>query len=290
MNVLKNHILENGMNLPLLGYGTAESKNSQETIVKIKAALNCGYRLFDTAKAYDNEESLGIALQEYLGENSSITRKDLIISSKVANEDQGYYSTLKAFEASINKLQLDYLDIYLIHWPIPKAHEKDYIDLNQETWQAMEELYFDQKVRAIGVCNFLARHIKQISDGAAIKPMINQIEIHPQYQEKELVDYCQRQGIVVEGWGPFRAGQIFDVVLLQQISQKYGKSVSQICIRWSLQSGIIPLPKASSVARMLENLDVFNFSIENEDMRLIDSLDSNDAHADYGNYKRQLEF
>lgn len=281
--------LSNNVTIPSIGYGTYKLQDYKHTVDTVTLALECGYRLIDTAPVYENEEAIGDVLKVWLA-NKSNSRDEIFISSKVSNEDQGYHNTLNAFERTINNLQLDKLDLYLIHWPVPRYKENCYKELNCETWLAMQELYKSGKVKAIGVSNFLQRHLESLLSGASISPMVNQLEIHPRYQQKDLVQYCQDNDILVEAWGPFRSGLMLEDELLSSIASKYKKTIPQICIKWNLQRGIVPLPKSSNVNRMKENLDVFDFTISEEDMLSLARLDTDTCHADFYNYVRQQQF
>jgi diketogulonate reductase-like aldo/keto reductase len=290
----KDFELLNKARIPPLGFGTAKLENSKNSVEVILNAIHTGYRLIDTASAYNNEVSIGKAIKKI---SPDIPRSELFISSKVSNAERsssiekggGYNETLKAFDNTINRLGLEYIDLYLIHWPVPRYFEMNYQSLNIETWLAMEKLYNDGKIRAIGVCNFLSRHLEFLIPYISIQPMINQIEIHPQYQEKELVAYCQAKGIIVEGYATLQRGGVFKIPLINEIAKKYKRTVSQICIRWSHQRNILPIVKTSSIARMNENIDIFNFQIDEEDMEKIKSLDTDYAHEQHWSYIRQLE-
>jgi diketogulonate reductase-like aldo/keto reductase len=286
--------LSNKVKVPPLGFGTAKLEDGEDSIRIIMDAIHAGYRLIDTASVYNNETSIGRAIKEISHE---IPRNELFISSKISNDERssnskkegGYNETLKAFDDTINRLELEYLDLYLIHWPVPRYFEMNYQSLNIETWFAMEKLYDEGKVRAIGVCNFLLRHLESLIPHINIQPMINQIEIHPQYQEKELVTYCQTKGIIIEGYATLQRGEVLKISLLDKIAEKYKKTSPQICIRWSYQRNILPIVKASSISRMRENMDIFNFEIDKEDMIIIEGLDTDYAHEQHWSYKRQLE-
>ncbi len=275
--------------LPEIGFGTSEIANDPQGIEKIVQALACGYRLIDTAAAYENEQAVGRAVKR-AKEELGIKRQEVIISSKLANDAQGYESTLHAFEETQNRLELDYLDIYLIHWPIPRDREDDYKELNIASWEAMEKLKKQGKVRMIGVCNFLQRHLQNLIMNCEIVPHINQIEMHPRYQQRELLRYCKEQGITVEAWGPFRNGRIFDERQLREIADKHGATVAQICLQWIAGEGAVPLPKSSTKRRMEENLEFHNVKLDTDDIAVIRAMDEADGHADYWNYKRQLRY
>lgn len=271
--------LNNGLPMPGIGYGTYLAPDDASGARSILDALEAGYRLIDTANVYGNEQTVGRAVRE-----SSIPREEIFITSKVWNTDQGYETTLNAFEASLNRLQTDYLDLYLIHWPIPAGHEKDYRTLNRETWNAMEKLYRDGRVKAIGVSNFLPRHLEALMEQSDIVPMVNQLEINPRYHQAETVVFCREHGILVESWGPLGRGRVLQEPILCRMADKHQKSVAQICLRWELQLGIVPLPKSVHADRIKANLDIFNFSLDEEDMALIETLDAfshYSIHPDY---------
>lgn len=285
MSLPTEFTLANGQRLPAIGYGTAESKDGGETIDKVQRALQCGYRLIDTASIYGNEVSIGKAIA-----HSKIARADLFVTSKLWNPDQGYQKALDAFEKTLDNLQLDYLDLYLIHWPVPMGHEKDYPEVNYQTWRAFEKLYQDGKVKSIGVSNFLARHLKPLLERADIRPMVNQLEIHPKFQQRELAAFCQERSILVQAWSPFMRGEAGRIRLLNSLADSYQKSPCQICLRWCLQRGILPLPKSSSEARMRENLDVFDFSLSDADMERIAELDDPHGYTKFRDYELQQNY
>lgn len=261
------YALHNGVKIPCIGYGTWQMPDNEATVNNIKEAITCGYRHIDTASAYENEASVGKAVRE-----SGAAREGLFITTKLWNSDHGYDNTLRAFEKSISRLQMEYVDLYLIHWPVPVHHKEDYQDLNRETWRAFERLYNEGRVKAIGVSNFLIHHLQEIMQDCEIKPMVNQVELHPEYPQQELADFCKNSNILVEAWSPLMQGRIFQLPLLRELGQKYGQSVSQIAIRWILQKGIVPLPKASGIEHIRQNADVFGFELDKEDMLKIDAL------------------
>lgn len=288
MEIHRNKVLlSNGISIPSIGYGTYQLDNAEDQIYK---AIELGYRHIDSAAVYKNEELVGLALRKAIFEEKLVKREELFVTSKLADEDQGYSSALKAFDRTINNLQLDYLDLYLIHWPVPRGKEACYKELNGETWKAFEELYAAGKVKAIGVSNFLIRHIEQLKENSNRIPMVNQLELHPKLQQKNLVSYCNDNHILVEGWGPFRHGKIFEIAALQEIALRYKVTVAQLCIKWSLQRGIIPISKTSNAKRMLENQEVFNFRIAETDMKMIEELDTDTCYEDYWSYKRQQQY
>lgn len=259
--------LPNGVKIPCIGYGTLNIKNGENTINAVKKAIENGYRHIDSAEVYGNDEAIGIAIKQ-----SNIKREELFITSKVSNDNRGYNNTIKAFNETLNRLQLAYLDLYLIHWPLARGDQEYCKKINIETWQALETLYKEGKVKAIGVSNFLEHHLNPIIEKATIMPMINQLEIHPGQRQNEIVEFCRNNNILIEAWGPLASGKVLTNNSLIEMARKYNKSVAQICIKWCLQQDIIPLPKTESTDRMKENLNVFDFEISKEDMEKINSM------------------
>lgn len=260
-------ILSNNNKIPCIGFGTWKLKNNDETSEIIKEAIKCGYRHFDTAFAYGNEEAVGKGLKE-----SKINREELFITGKLWNDDRGYDNIINACKRTINNLQCDYLDLYLIHWPASKTVHDDWIEINNETWKAFEYLYQNGYVKAIGVCNFKKNQLEELLKSAKIKPMVNQIEFHIGFRQEETVDYCKKNNILVEAWSPLGSGKILKVESLKEMADKYNVSVAKLCLRWCLQNGTIPLPKSKNIERMQDNLDVFNFEISEEDMQILDNF------------------
>lgn len=260
-------ILSNNIQFPPIGYGTYNMPD-EETARSVKSALLSGYRLIDGAAFYGNEKGVGKGIRE-----SGIPREEILVTSKVWNRDRGYEKTMAAFHKTLSDLGLTYLDLYLIHWP---ANTKKYgisaIRENQETWRALEELYEKGLIRAIGVSNFLPHHIEEIAETAKILPMVDQLEIHPGWLQKEAVDYCRKKGILVEAWAPLGRMTMAGDVTLSSISRKYGKTPAQISLRWEIQHGILPIPKSSHVERMKQNLSVFDFALSEEEMKALDDL------------------
>lgn len=268
MNNLKDtYTLCNGVNIPCVGFGTWQTPNGETAINSVLEAMKCGYRHIDTAACYGNEESVGKAIKL-----SRINREELFVTSKLWNTDQGYESTLKAFYKTIKDLGLDYLDLYLIHWPVVKEHKEDWKEAICETWKAFEKLYSEGKIRAIGVSNFKPHHLKVIFENCNIKPMVNQIELHPSHNQDETVKFCRNNNILVEAWGPLSTGRIFKVKEMQDIANKYNKSIAQITLRWHIQNEILPLPKSVTPSRIKENSMIFDFELLKEDMELIQNL------------------
>lgn len=263
----KNFDLYNGILIPCIGYGTWQSPNDQTTVDAVLKALNNGYRHIDTASIYGNEESVGKAIKF-----SNIPREELFITSKVWNDSRGYDKTITSFEESLKKLDLDYLDLYLIHWPANKKQFSNWKEINLDTWRALEKLFFDGKVKAIGVSNFKQNHLEIIMENAEKKPMVNQLEIHPGFSQSELRKYCEYNNILVEAYSPLGRGEILNDDTMKKLSAKYNKSVAQLCIRWCLQNNTVPLPKSVTESRIKENINVFDFEIDDNDMQLIDGI------------------
>lgn len=265
---MENMKLNNGYMIPEIGYGTWQSPDNEVTVNGVKAAIACGYRHIDTAAAYKNEESVGEGIKE-----SGIARKDLFVTSKVWNTQRGYEKTIAAFEKTLSDLDLDYLDLYLIHWPASKKDYENWEEINLETWRAMTDLYKAGKIKAIGVSNFKPHHLEALMK-TEVKPMVNQIEFHPGFMQEETVKYCRENGILVEAWSPLGTGRMLTNPDLQEIASHYGKSVAQICIRWCIQHDVLPLPKSVTPSRIEENSNVFDFEINAEDMQRIDALEN----------------
>lgn len=253
--VEKFMLLSNGVKIPSIGFGTYKSGDDEETAKIIKNALNLGYKMIDTASFYNNEVGIGNGIKE-----SGIDRKDIFIVTKLWNDDHGYDKTIEAFNNSLKRLQIEYLDLYLIHWPNK---------LNAETWRAFEDLYKAGKVKAIGVCNFKIGHLEELKKTAKIMPMVNQVEVHPQSSKNEMLNYCIENNIQLIAWSPIMRGKLFTNELMLNLSEKYQKSVAQVILRWHIQRGVIPIPKSSNKTRIKENLNVFDFEISNEDMKSI---------------------
>lgn len=252
-------VLHNGVKMPAFGLGVYKVEEGIQIEETINTALNLGYRLIDTASFYKNEEGVGRAIR-----SSGIPREDLFITTKVWNSEQGYDSALKAFEESIERLGLEYLDLYLVHWPV----KGKYI----ETWRALEKLYTEGKVRAIGVSNFKVHHLQDLLGHCSEKPTVNQVELHPLLSQQELRDYCQMHNIKIEAWSPLSRGRFLDEHVLRQIGASYGKTSAQVILRWHLQNHIIPIPKSVNPARLKENAELFDFELSQEEMKIIDGL------------------
>ncbi|MFY9427143.1 MAG: aldo/keto reductase [Caldicoprobacterales bacterium] len=259
--------LSNGVEIPCIGFGTWQIPDGEVAVSAVLSALEAGYRHIDTAQGYGNEESVGIAVKK-----SGIKREELFITSKLANNDHGYDRTMAAFEGTMKRLDMDYLDLYLIHWPNPIAFRDNWQEANAGTWKAFEELYKAKRIRAIGISNFHPHHIEELMKTATIPPMVNQIRLCPGDTQDEVVDYCRANNILLQAYSPLGSGKIFEVPEMKALAEKYGKTIAQIAIRWSLQRGYLPLPKSTSPARIRENADVFDFQLEEADVELIANL------------------
>ncbi|RCX17032.1 diketogulonate reductase-like aldo/keto reductase [Fontibacillus phaseoli] len=258
--------LNNGVNMPWFGLGVYKAQEGEEVIQAVKSAIRTGYRSIDTAAAYNNEEGVGQAVREAMEENG-LTRDQLFITSKVWNSNQGYETTLQAFETSLSKLNLDYIDLFLVHWPV-KGKYKD-------TYRALEKVYKEGKVRAIGVSNFQIHHLEDLLADAEVVPAVNQVELHPQLTQKELLKYATEKGIFLEAWSPLGQGNLLTNDILVSIGKKYGKSAAQVILRWDLQVGVITIPKSVNEGRIIENADIFDFELSTEDIAAIDGLNLN---------------
>jgi methylglyoxal/glyoxal reductase len=262
-NLQDTTTLHNGVKMPWFGLGVFKVKEGSEVVDSVKAALKNGYKSIDTAAVYKNEEGVGQALKE-----AGVAREELFITTKVWNSDQGYESTLQAFETSLEKLGLDYLDLYLVHWPVAGKYK--------ETWKALEKLYKDGRVRAIGVSNFHVHHLKDLMADAEIKPMVNQVEYHPHLAQTELLEFCKAEGIQMEAWSPLKQGELLSEPTIVEIAEKHGKSPAQIILRWDLQNGVVTIPKSIKEHRIIENADIFDFELSTEDMDRLNSLNKDE--------------
>lgn len=254
--------LHNGVHMPWVGLGVYMVEEGEEVIHSVKTALEVGYRSVDTASVYKNEEGVGTAIRE-----SGVPREEVFVTTKVWNKSQGFESTLEAFERSRKRLGFEYIDLYLVHWPVKGKYK--------ETWKALEKLYKEGWVRAIGVSNFQVHHLEDLMADAEIKPMVNQVEFHPYLTQKELLSFCKQNQIVMEAWGPLMRGECIHVPEIRSLAEKYGKSPAQILLRWDLQHGVVTIPKSVHAERIKENADIFHFELAQEDMDLLDSLNKN---------------
>lgn len=259
--------LSNGVKIPVIGFGTWNIQNDDHAVSLILKAIQDGYRHIDTAEAYGNEESVGKAIKK-----SNVKREELFITTKLWNTEHGYDKTMAAFEQSMKKLQLQYLDLFLIHWPNPIAFRDHWQDANAGTWKAFEELYREGRIRSIGLSNFRRHHIEELMKTATVAPMVNQIRLCPGETQDELVAYNRSRNILVEAYSPLGTGKIFKVEEMQALADKYQKSIAQIAIRWSLQMGYLPLPKSTNPDRILENTQVFDFELDQADVQMLAGL------------------
>ncbi len=253
--------LNNGIEMPLLGLGIYDA-HGKEAEQAVAWALETGYRLVDTARIYGNEKEVGNAIRQ-----SGIPRNELFLTTKVWNTDQGYDATLRAFDASEKRLNCEYIDLYLIHWPVKGKRKK--------TWKALEQLYADKRVRAIGVSNYLLPFLNELMEYAGVVPAVNQVEFSPYLYLKDLLDECKRQSIVLQAYSPLVRGQKMNDPKLVVLAEKYQKTPAQVMLRWMLQHGVSAIPKSANPKRIQENFDVFDFQIVAEDMVQIDAFDEN---------------
>lgn len=273
----------NGVEIPVLGFGTSRlAEKSKECVIH---ALTNGYRLIDTAQTYNNEQFIGNSLNFVIHEHG-LKREELFLTSKLNQATGGYADTLSAFQKSLDLLQTDYLDLFLIHAPVAWGYEDCYTERNQETWRAFETLYQQNKVRSLGVSNFLERHLIDIFEVATVAPMINQLELHPGYQQRGLVKFCRKHDLLLEAWSPLGRG-ILEKEPYFEMAKRYQKDIGQIALRWSLQKGFIPLTRTSNVDRILSNKEIFDWELSEDDVNLIDALNSHDGFRDMWSYKRQ---
>ena len=253
-------LLNNGVEMPWLGFGTWQINDGQEVEDAVRSALEIGYRSIDTAAVYGNERGVGRAIRE-----SGIPREDIFLTTKVWNDAQREKRTLAAFEESLKRLGTDYVDLYLIHWPVEGS--------SQETWQVMEEVYQSGRAKAIGVSNFLIHHLEDLLRECRIVPSVNQVEFHPLLVQPELLRFCQSHEIQVEAWSPLMSGQIFTVQAVLRLAEKYQKTQAQITLRWNLQHEVVTIPKSTHANRIAENSQIFDFELSQADMNLLDALD-----------------
>ena len=255
--------LHNGVKMPWFGLGVFQVKEGEEVENSVKLALKEGYRSIDTASVYKNEAGVGKAIKE-----SGIPRDEIFVTTKIWNKSQGYETTLEAFQRSLKRLDMDYVDLYLIHWPVEGKYK--------DTWRALEKLYKDGYVRAIGVSNFQIHHLEDIMEDCDIKPMVNQVEFHPHLTQKPLLEFCQKHDIQLEAWSPFKHGEIFGEATIEELAQKYNKTPAQIILRWDLQNKVVTIPKSIHEHRIKENANIFDFELTEEDMQKIDNLNKDD--------------
>lgn len=258
--------LNNGYEIPCVGFGTWQTPDGETAVMAVSEAIRVGYRHIDTAACYENEVGVGQGIKK-----SGIERENLFVTSKVWNTERGYEKTLAACEKTFSDLGLDYLDLYLIHWPASSSQYDNWEEINLETWRAMTELYKAGRIRSIGVSNFMPHHLEALLK-TEVPPMVNQIEYHPGLTQAKTVDYCKKHNILVEAWSPLGTGRMLNNETLKLIADKYEKSVAQLCVRWCLQNDVLPLPKSVTPSRIAENADVFGFEITTEDMLVINAM------------------
>ncbi|GEK34774.1 aldo/keto reductase [Kurthia sibirica] len=275
----KSFTLNNGIEIPSIGYGTFRSQEGQDLAANTKLAIKEGYRSIDTAFIYKNETSVGQGIREAI-EEGIVTREELFITTKVWNDGLSFDETLQAYDDSLKRLGLDYVDLYLIHWPGQDDH---YI----EVWKALEKIYAEGRVKAIGVCNFHVRHLENLLSQTTVIPAINQIELSPKLTQVTVRKYCENHSIRVEAWSPLMNGELLDNDVLTSIAKQYNKTAAQIILRWDIQSGIVTIPKSMTPSRIAENLNIFDFELSAEHMATIDALNE-DFH--YGSNPEVFNF
>ncbi len=254
--------LNNGNKIPAIGFGTYKMTETNQVEKAITAALDCGFRLIDTASVYFNEVQIGNVIKKY-----NISRDKIFITSKVWNNEQGYENTLKAFEKTISNLQTDYLDMYLIHWAV--------VDKFLETWKALEYLYEKKLVKNIGVSNFQIHHLNKLLANSNVLPVVNQIELHPYFNQSDLRNFCNKNKIIVESWSPIAKGDVSNDLILNKIAEKYNKTAVQVTLRWHYQNNLLPIPKSVNPDRIKQSIEIFDFSLSDEDIQIINNLNKN---------------
>lgn len=275
------YILKNGVRIPCVGYGTWQA-TTQTALV----AIACGYRLIDTAALYGNEEALGLAVRE-----SGVPREEIFVTTKLLNTVGGYEETLEAFDASLKRLGLDYCDLYLIHWPNPVHFRDRWQQRNEQVWRAMEKLYNEGVIRAIGVSNFRKHHIDALLKSVSVMPMVNQLHLNPAVGQKELVETCHALGMVVEAYSPLGRGTLLQQPEIVACAEAHYITTAQVCLRWSLQHGFLPLPKSANAQRIRNNADLFGFSLNDEEMKMLDGVEARfEGHFDYTGDPDTIQF
>ena len=270
--------LPGSFKVPAMGFGTYNAKGG-DNLQMIKDAIEAGYRYFDTASLYGTERALGQAIRE-----SGLPREDFILASKAWTDEMGYEETKAAFARSLNRLQTEYLDLYLIHWPKASEQDQGWKEHCQETWRAMEELVKDGKIKAIGLSNFLPHHLDVILEKATIKPGVNQLELHIGYSQEAAVAYTQSKGIMVQAWSPLARGAMEGHPVIHALAEKYGKTMAQVCLRFLYQKGIMPIVKSANKNRMLENMDIFDFELEREDVQMLECMPQNTWQGEHPDF------
>jgi diketogulonate reductase-like aldo/keto reductase len=255
--------LNSGAGMPAIGFGTWQIDSQDKASDAVKTAIAVGYRLIDTARIYGNEQGVGVGIKE-----SGVPREEIFITTKLWNGDQGYESGLKAFEKSLKTLDLEYLDLYLIHWPAT--------DKRAESWKALQEIHSKGLAKAIGVSNYTVRHLKELLENSDVTPAVNQIEFHPfiYEEQKAVLEFCKEKGIIVEAYSPLARAQDMENTTLHAVAARHGKTIAQVMLRWAIQHGAVPIPKTASIDRMKKNLSIFDFELSNAEMNAINSLSS----------------
>lgn len=271
MSLKDTYQLNDGNEIPVVGFGTWQMPNDEDTSEIVYHAIEVGYRHIDTAAIYKNEEAVGRGIKRAI-DDGLVDREDLFVTTKLWNDDQTYDLAKKALDDSLSRLGLDYVDLYLIHWPNPVKYRDHWQEANAESWRAMEEGHEAGKVRSLGISNFMPRHLKPLLESAKIKPTVNQIYLNPSDAQEEAVLENEKHNILSEAYSPLGTGKIFEIDELDQIAKKYNKTVAQVVLRWSLQKGFLPLPKTETMSRVAENADLFDFEISEEDMEKISSF------------------
>ncbi|HEL2057658.1 TPA: aldo/keto reductase [Streptococcus suis] len=264
---MKQYLMNNGLAIPAVGFGTYQSQDGEEVYQAVLVALKAGYRHIDTAALYGNEVSIGRAIKD-----SGIPREELFITTKLWNDAHGYEEAKEAFTISLEKLGLDYVDLYLIHWPNPVAIRDRWQEANAATWKAMEELVAEGKIRTIGVSNFMVHHLEELLKTATIVPAVNQIRLAPGVYQEGIVAYCKDKGIVIEAWSPLGRGELFSHPTMLALAEKYGKTIAQLALAWSWAHDFLPLPKSVTESRIIENLAFQDIELEEEDIQKITAI------------------
>ncbi|SKA02124.1 Aldo/keto reductase [Pilibacter termitis] len=267
MKATDTYKLANGVEIPIIAFGTWQTPDGDVAEKSVIDAIRAGYRHIDTAAIYRNEEGVGRGIA-----NSGVPREELFVTTKLWNDAHSYEGAKVALDESLERLGLDYVDLYLIHWPNPKMFRDSWQEANTGAWRAMEEALAAGKVRAIGISNFHPRHVEALLESATVQPMVNQILANPSDMQEELVAYNQENGMITEAYSPLGTGKIFEIDELKELAEKYEKTIAQLVLRWSLQKGLLPIPKSVHEDRIKENIDVFDFELSEEDVAFIDSL------------------
>ena len=266
-NLSSTRTLANGVKIPCIGYGTWQTPGGDVARDSVKKALELGYRHVDTATVYGNEASVGEGIRL-----SGVKREDVFLTTKQWTNERGFENTVAAAERALKTIGVDYLDLYLVHWPAVEKLSPDWAAINAETWRGFEKLYKDGKVRAIGVSNFMPAQLAALKECAEVQPMVDQVEFHPGYIQRNVLDYCRENGIVVEAWSPLGSGRLLADPLVNEIGAAHGKSAAQTCVRYALQHGIVPLPKSVTPERIAANADVFDFALTDAEMAALDAM------------------